>query len=74
MLQVHLKIADRIVRRHRFFCEKSWWLERRANVAVTQVGNGVVEVARRTVLIDLQSLLGVEKINARDDRQEEYEK
>ena len=71
MLQVHLKIADRIVRRNRFFCEKSWWLERRANVAVTQVGNGVVEVARRTVLIDLEGRLSVEEIYRCYDAQED---
>ncbi len=63
MVQVDLEIMDGFARRRSILREQPWRLKRRTNVAVTQAGYGVLKMARRTTLIDLEGLFGMKKVD-----------
>lgn len=63
MVQENLEIEDGFAHQERRLREKPWWRKRRTNVVVTEVGYGVVKMARRAGLVHLQGFLSVEKVN-----------
>ncbi len=63
VVQVDLEIVCGFARRRRILREQPWRLKRRTNVVMTQAGYGVVKMARRTTLIDLEGFFGMKEID-----------